>query len=129
MKKFLLDVYQDFLLEQKYWCDIRNSQFSNSEYKSYTNKQYNKLSIEQYYLLRYAPMYVEEYYEIYSKFLKLYKKSSINILSIGVGVGLDFWGFSDVILDLNRNINVDYLGVDIVDWNYRIKEMRFKNKS
>jgi hypothetical protein len=129
MKNFLLNIYENFLEEQDYWCEIVNSQFSNSQYKQYDNKHYTQRYIEQYYLLKYAPLYFEEYYEIYYEFLKHYKKEDIRILSIGVGAGLDFWGFTDVIVHLNKSIDVDYIGIDLVDWKYRFKDIRFLQKS
>jgi len=129
MKKFLQDIYQEFKAEQDYWCNIVKSQFSNSTYRKYENKQYGKKYIEQYYLLKYAPLYFEEYYEMYYKFLNLYKKYNINILSIGVGAGLDFWGLTEAVVHLDKDINVDYMGIDLVDWHYRFDGIRFLQKS
>ena len=74
-------------------------------------------------------MYLEEYYEIYCEFLKYYHKYEIKILSIGVGAGLDFWGFTDAVLHENKALNVDYMGIDIVDWYYRLEGIRFLQKS
>lgn len=129
MKKFLSNIYENFLAEQDYWCNIPESQFSNSQYRKYENKQYTQRHIEQYYLLKYAPLYLEEYYEIYYEFLKHYKKDNIKILSIGVGAGLDFWGFAEAIVHLNKTMNIDYMGIDLVDWKYRLKDIRFLQTS
>jgi len=129
MKKFLSNIYEDFLEEQDYWCNIPESQFSNSQYRKYENKQYIQSYIEQYYLLKYAPLYLEEYYEIYYEFLKHYKKDNIKVLSVGVGAGLDFWGFAEAIVHLNKTMNIDYLGIDSVDWKYRLKDIRFLQTS
>lgn len=129
MKNFLSNIYENFLAEQEYWCNIPESQFSNSQYKKYENKQYTQSYIEQYYLLKYAPIYLEEYYEIYYEFLKHYKKDNIKILSIGVGAGLDFWGFAEAVVHLNKTINIDYMGIDLVDWKYRLKDIRFLQTS
>jgi len=129
MKKFLSNIYKNFLEEQDYWCNIVESQFSNSQYRKYENKQYSQSYIEQYYLLKYAPLYLEEYYEIYYEFLQHYKKDNIKVLSVGVGAGLDFWGFADAIVHLNKTINIDYMGIDLVDWKYRLKDIRFLQTS
>jgi hypothetical protein len=129
MQKFLLNIYKNFLEEQKYWCNIPKSQFSNSQYKKYENKQYTELCIEQYYLLKYAPLYLEEYYEIYYEFLKYYKENNVKVLSIGVGAGLDFWGLAESVVHLNKTINIDYMGIDLVDWKYRLKDIRFLQTS
>lgn len=129
MKHFLSNIYENFLAKQDYWCDIPKSQFSNSQYRKYENKQYTQSHIEQYYLLKYAPLYLEEYYEIYHEFLKYYKEDNIKVLSIGVGSGLDFWGFAEAIVHLNKTINVDYMGIDLVDWKYRLKDIRFLQTS
>ena len=129
MKHFLSNIYENFLAKQDYWCDIPKSQFSNSQYRKYENKQYTQSYIEQYYLLKYAPLYLEEYYEIYHEFLKYYKKDNIKVLSIGVGSGLDFWGFAEAIVHLNKTINIDYMGIDLVDWKYRLKDIRFLQTS
>lgn len=129
MQQFLEHIYNDFKFEQDYWCNIPKSQFSNSKYRKYDNKQYSKKYIEQYYLLKYAPLYFEEYYEIYYRFLNLYKQENIQILSIGVGAGLDFFGFTEAIVYLDKNINIDYVGIDIVDWYYRFDNIKFLQKS
>lgn len=129
MKKFLSNIYENFLEEQDYWCNIPESQFSNSQYRKYENKQYTQNYIEQYYLLKYAPLYLEEYYEIYYEFLKHYKKDNIKVLSVGVGTGLDFWGFAEAIVHLNKTMNIDYMGIDLVNWKYRLKDIRFLQTS
>jgi hypothetical protein len=129
MKIFLSNIYENFLAEQEYWCNIPESQFSNSQYRKYENKQYSQSYIEQYYLLKYAPLYLEEYYEIYHEFLKHYKKDNIKVLSVGVGAGLDFWGFAEAIVRLNKTMNIDYMGIDLIDWKYRLKDIRFLQTS
>jgi len=129
MQQYLSKVYHDFLFTQHSWCKIPESQFSNSQYRKYDNKQYTESSIEQYYLLKYAPLYLDEYYEIYYNFLQHYKKQDIKVLSIGVGAGLDFWGFTDAIVHLNKTMNIDYMGIDLVDWKYRLQDIRFLKKS
>ena len=129
MNQYLLKIYSDFLEEKTMWCNLVNSQFSNSQYSNYNNKQYEQIYIEQYYLLRYAPLYMEEYHELYLNFLQYYCKSNIKILSVGVGSGLDFWGFANAVTYLKKTINIDYMGIDLVDWKYRLREIRFLQKS
>ncbi len=129
MKQFLSNIYKHFSITQNSWCSIAESQFSNSQYVKYDNQQYTKKCIEQYYLLKYAPLYLEEYHEIYYEFLKYYHKDEIKILSIGVGSGLDFWGFSDAVVQLNKTLNVDYMGIDIINWHYKLEGIRFLQKS
>jgi hypothetical protein len=129
MEKYLVKIYQDFLKEKDRWCHIGNSQFSNSSYKNYDDKQYEKNVIEQYYLLRFAPFYLEEYFEIYLQFLQMYEDGNLKVLSVGVGTGLDFWGLADAVIHLNKTVSIDYMGIDLVDWKYRLKEIRFLQKS
>jgi len=129
MKQFIEKVYKHFLITQDNWCNIPESQFLTSQYRKYENKQYKEKYIEQYYLLKYAPIYFEEYYEIYCEFLKYYKKDNIKVLSIGIGSGLDFWGFTEAVVDLNKTISIDYMGIDLVDWHYRFDSIRFLQKS
>ena len=129
MQQYLSKVYNDFIREQGTWCKIPESQFSNSQYRKYDNKQYTESSIEQYYLLRFAPIYLDEYYEIYFEFLKYYDKQNIKILSIGVGAGLDFWGFADAIVHFYQTMDIDYLGIDLIDWKYRLQDIRFLQTS
>ena len=128
MKDFLSLIYEGFQLENDNWCDIAKSQFSHSYDADYKNKNYDKRVINQFYLLKYAPIYKYEYYEMYKLFLKNFKQDTANIFSIGVGVGLDYWGLSDVIIDLKSNLNIDYLGIDVIDWEYRF-DIRFLQKS
>ena len=121
--KFMRKVKNDFLADKKNWCDLKNFQFTNGFYSTYENKAYNKIHMEQYYILKFFPMYFQEYMYAYEIFLESYDKENLKVLSIGVGSGVDYYALKEVLN--NKNISLDYTGVDIVDWKYRTSEINF----
>ncbi|MDD2225993.1 MAG: hypothetical protein PHD42_02625 [Dysgonamonadaceae bacterium] len=125
MTKFLERVYQDFQEEQHNWCELPLSQFVYNELSGKVYGGYDKTHYEQFYLLKYAPLYVSEYTEVYEDFLDRYPYKVLRILSVGVGAGLDYYGLEQA-LKKHTDIEVEYLGIDLVDWNYRDESIDFE---
>lgn len=113
----LKEVFFDFLdnLEKKeYLCELKNFGFKGEVLPDYNNK-----FIQQYYLLKYFPAYLTEYYYFYSEIIrKEFIEDNYNILSIGCGCGIDFWAMKLAKEKSNKDLNIKYTGVDIVNWSY-----------
>ncbi|GJL33386.1 hypothetical protein SB6411_01002 [Klebsiella spallanzanii] len=104
--KYVLD---DF--ENERWCDLNSKGFNNKNYLSKVNQQK--------YILKYYGAYFCELYELYEMFFNDFEGKEIKIMSIGCGSGVDCEALNRVCIDLNKDINKSYLGIDLVDWNYR----------
>ncbi len=92
---------------EREWCILNTT--------GLTTENYIDECQQEYYLLKYYPAYLAEYYRMYSKLFTMYKKESINIISIGCGAGIDYNALN-IIQDKPL---VDYLGIDIIDWSYK----------
>ena len=125
MKKFLTEIYEDFKMEEENWCEIADSQFVPNGLSNKIYGGYEREHFQQFYMLKYAPLYVLEYVEIYEEFLKEYDKDTLRVLSVGVGSGLDYYGLHKA-LDKRKDIELEYLGIDLVDWNYRDDNIDFE---
>ncbi len=125
MKDFLKRVYSDFRTQEENWCEISNSQFVPNGLSQKIYGGYDKEYFEQFYLLKYMPLYIAEYVEIYEDFLKEYDKDTLRVLSVGVGAGLDYYSLLGV-LENREDIEMDYMGIDLVDWKYRDEEIDFE---
>ncbi len=125
MKDFLTEIYEDFKLQEENWCEIADSQFVPNSLNNKIYGGYDKKHFEQFYLLKYTPLYIAEYVEIYEEFLKIYDKSTLRVLSVGVGAGLDYYSLLGA-LGNREDIELDYMGIDLVDWNYRDEEINFE---
>ena len=98
-------------------CDLVNVNFKDSNIPDYNYK-----IIQQIYLLKYFAAYLFEYYEMYNKLVNdNIIEFPFNILSIGCGCGLDYYGLDYAlrINEMNCKGYVIYNGVDIAEWNYR----------
>lgn len=124
MKNFLEKIYEDFTSEEENWCHLKNSQFISNGLPNHY-KEYDKKYIQQFYLLKYAPLYIVEYMEIYERFLKDYDKKTLKVLSVGIGSGLDYYALSNVLKN-RKDIELEYLGIDLVDWDYRSGKINFE---
>jgi len=106
IEDFLNTVHTNFL--QKEWCVLNNTTLHIDYYQDVCQQEY--------YLLKYFPAYLAEYYIAYKSFFeKMYSSSSLNVVSIGCGAGIDYYAlslFPDKIID-------NYTGIDIVDWEYK----------
>ena len=125
MKKFLTEIYEDFKTEEENWCEIADSQFVPNGLRNKIYGGYEKEHFQQFYMLKYAPLYVAEYTEIYEEFLKEYDRSTLSVLSVGVGAGLDYYGLYGALKN-RENIELEYMGIDLVDWIYRDEEIDFE---
>ena len=120
MHKVMLDklnqIYEDFKnnIEDKL-CDLKCFKFTSDNIPDYNNP-----NIQRYYLLRFMLGYFCEYYLIYSDIMDLnFLKNDYNILSIGCGCGIDFWGLKMAKQMEETNVSINYTGIDIVEWLYR----------
>ncbi len=125
LTSFMTKIKNDFQTQQENWCDIRHFQFTNGYYSEYANTHYGKAYMEQYYILKFFPFYFEECMNAYVQFLQSYDKSTLKVLSIGVGNGVDYLALKELIRANNLNIDLDYVGVDIIDWRYRDEDINF----
>jgi hypothetical protein len=83
---------------------------------------YNDSLVQQLYMLRFFPAYLAEYYLMYRKMLRDgFLPQQLNVLSIGCGCGVDFRGLEFAVRDSRKyaDAQIDYTGVDIVDWEYQ----------
>lgn len=124
MKSFIQskmdEIFQDFINDingMQTLCDLKTLRFNGGIIPNY-----NESYIQRLYLLRYFPAYLIEYYYMYGTLLNLnFIKFPLNILSIGSGCGLDYYGLVFALkhrgISINENLN--YTGIDIVDWKYK----------
>jgi len=112
VRNFLNKIFTDFLSMKDRWCEINNFALNTSSYQHpYCQK---------YYLLKYFPAYLAEYYLIYKSFFERYQPIQVNILSIGCGVGIDYFSLQIYCSQHNNiSIPIEYIGVDIIDWEDR----------
>jgi len=114
-------VHQDFLTEN--WCVL------NQIDRRFDKNSYRVKVFQQFYLLKYFAAYFAEYYMAYSRFMskhyKIFEGKTLKILSIGFGSGIDLSALSCVISDFNINIEIDYYGIDPIDWNYKPQTIPF----
>ena len=122
---FMTKIKNDFHTQQENWCDIKHFQFTNGYYSEYANTHYGKVYMEQYYILKFFPFYFEECMEAYAQFLESYDKPTLKVLSAGVGNGVDYIALQELIRANNLDIELDYVGVDIIDWKYRDERIDF----
>ncbi|MGL4762370.1 MAG: hypothetical protein ACRCWG_13060 [Sarcina sp.] len=103
------------------FCLLHGGKFNEKNIPDYSNE-----IIEEHYLLKYLPAYLLEYNEIYNKILDCeFFGDKLNILSLGCGTGIDFWGAYYAIE--NRVVDIEYTGVDCCRWKY-YKEVEGKCK-
>lgn len=102
-------VFEEFIYER--WCDLDGSKLCSDDYSS--------IVCQQRYILKYYGAYFCELYGLYEGFLRNFDGDELNILSLGCGNGVDCEALNRVMIDLNTNITINYVGVDIVDWSYR----------
>jgi hypothetical protein len=106
---FIDVVFEDFKANS--WCEINEFELSVDSYMVLANQQK--------YILKYYAAYFCEYYELYNDFLKRFGGKKVNIISIGCGPGIDCDALNRVIKDNSIDIEVKYLGIDLVDWAYK----------
>lgn len=113
----LNQIFNDFIMdleETNRYCKLKSFNFSDDNLPNYNDE-----IIQKYYLLRFMMAYFTEYYEIYNQTIKMnFLDNRFNILSIGCGCGIDFWGLRFAKQQINSDINIRYTGLDIVEWSY-----------
>jgi hypothetical protein len=124
MNKFIQSkietVYGDFCEEAKKeenLCTLKDFSFAGA------GRFYKQPLARKFYTLKYVPAYLAEYSHIYGKILKedFLPQDDIDILSLGCGCGVDYWGFhfaaQDRIKDFKKTSS--YTGFDLIEWEYR----------
>lgn len=108
----IFDDFQDELNNYESCCYLKNLRFDKGNIPDYSDKL-----IQQLYMLRYFPAYLIEYYTMYKKLKEIKFLEQYNVLSIGCGCGIDYYG---LYFALDENIDqICYTGIDKVDWLYR----------
>lgn len=109
------EIHTDFQSEinNEFLCDLKNIRYDQA-----CGPDYSQRKVQQLYLLRYFPAYLCEYKYLYQKVIEANVISSnFNILSIGCGCCVDYYG---AYLALGRSItNLQYCGIDPIDWLYK----------
>ncbi|MDO6543687.1 hypothetical protein [Photobacterium sanguinicancri] len=109
LEEKIRNVFDEFI--DGNWCELNNSRLNSDSYSSIVNQQK--------YILKYYGAYFCELYEMYETFLRTFKGQTLNVLSLGCGSGVDCEALNRVKSDMELEIDINYLGIDIVDWNYR----------
>jgi len=96
-------------------CKLKDLTFQRGNFPKYIN------SIQQFYLLKYFYAFFTEYYIMYQKLFNNDFKPPFKILSLGAGAFIDYYSIKYLMRDRGLNIknNLEYTGVDIVDWGYK----------
>jgi hypothetical protein len=119
IENFMCTVFNDFQknVNKEALCDLKELNFKGGHLPDYT-----KEIIQQLYLLRYFPAYLTEYKYLYKKIIDDTHLESINVLSIGCGSFIDYYGLIFAIKS-NRvssfDIPVKYIGIDVINWKYK----------
>lgn len=122
IKSKLETVYSDFCEaaeNSEGLCALKKFSFAGGGSPDYADPL-----VRKYYMLKYFPAYLAEYYLMYSKLIrnKFLPEDDIDILSIGCGCGVDYWGFhfsAKKRLKDNFRSTSSYTGYDIIPWEYR----------
>lgn len=89
-------------------------------YKGTQHPDYTKPAVQLDYFIKYAYAYTFEYKELYKRFFSRTALSDeLKVTSVGCGGMLDRRGLAEALSEIGRTCNVEYEGVDIVDWKYR----------
>lgn len=131
MRNFLnstiLSVFSEFyhnVTDQRF-CNLKTLRFDGGNVPNYCD-----LTIQQLYLLRYLAGYTVEYFLMYSHIFSLdYLGLPINILSLGAGPGIDFYGayFATKNYGIDSTNNLHYTGIDRVDWSRYQDKLNLQN--
>ena len=124
MKQFinnkLKEIFADFKrdADQKgCLCELKGTNFQGGRIPDYKNA-----FVQRYYLLRFFPAYLAEYYLMYDKLFSIeFLSPPFNVLSIGAGCFVDYYGLhfaKEVRKDYSL---IDYTGIDSIDWHYKGK--------
>lgn len=116
---------EDYINAAGKCCKLKECMFSAAEMPDY-----NDIDIQYLYIIRYYMAYLCEYRYIYGKILSSLKESEISVLSIGAGCLLDLDGLNYAMYDTGTpKGNVDYSGVDVADWKYKVIVQSIQNEA
>ncbi|HBN84924.1 MAG TPA: hypothetical protein DDZ89_13900 [Clostridiales bacterium] len=114
MNEIFYDFHRD-LNRMKRFCVLKGLRFDKDPLPDYSIPVIQRL-----YLLRYFPGYLVEYYLMYKEMLKKdFLGDQLNIISIGSGCGIDFWGCKFANDELEKKKKIRYTGLDKVNWKYQ----------
>lgn len=113
--------FLDYLSNSNTLCELKSITFEFSCFPQYSN-----VHVQQLYLLRYVYAYAYEYKKMYKE---LFKKVSfgtcISITSIGCGNMIDYWSLKEALFESgNTETVINYTGVDLIDWQYKVKSVK-----
>ena len=91
-------------------CALKGLNFSAYE----RLPDYGIPAIQRLYLLRYAYAYLAEYYYMYGYLMERFGGNRWNVLSIGAGCGLDYYGAYFSVGTRLESLN--YIGIDRINW-------------
>lgn len=119
MREFLNDIMEKIFVEFKQeleelesCCCLKRLRFNQGMIPDYSQK-----IIQQLYLLRYFPAYFIEYYDIYNDLIEMNFLDEFNVLSVGCGCVVDYYG---LYYALNNDVDrICYTGIDKIDWAYK----------
>ena len=121
--EYLQQIFDDFKGEIEYsgdtLCGLKRLSFEAGGLPNY-----NDIQIQRLYLLRYVFAYAFEYTKMYEEVLQdMDNPTAISVASIGCGNGIDYWALVQALKNYwNQECNIRYVGIDEIDWNYRIEK-------
>ena len=126
IKNYIETIYNDlkqymYMYSEGVLCELDDLYFYDNHIPDY-----NKYCVQQLYLLRYSYAYIFEYMEMYTLLFGFFYSNRIDyrnseILSIGSGAGLDLYALDSLYnknLYYRDNFPINYVGLDIIDWQY-----------
>lgn len=97
---------------------LKGVSFQGVDHIDYDDKQ-----VQELYILRYVYSYAFEYKMMFSEILSRFEGAEkLSILSLGCGPLPDYWGLGAAYAEDYNGIdrdNIQYTGVDLIDWNYK----------
>ncbi len=123
IKQYLDEIYEDFsdyVDDNNGLCHLQDLSYN------YGNiPDYNDINLQQLYLLRYTFSYAFEYKYMFQSFFKKEEiGDKIRMTSFGCGNMIDYWAAAECLEDIDSDCKIIYEGLDLIDWNYKIKKRR-----
>lgn len=113
------EIFEDFKgeLNNLHTCCV----LKNIRYDGGNIPDYSQNIVQQLYLLRYSAAYLIEYYAIFKRLIDMNFLDEYNVLSIGSGCGLDYYGLHFALSEISQELvnNICYTGIDVINWNYK----------
>ena len=120
--QYLQDIYED--LQRYIDNDVCLCKFKELNFEAGALPDYEDINIQQLYLLRYAFAYAFEYSRMYLDVLsQMDDVNNISVTSVGCGSMIDYWSLVHA-LEIKHKLDcsIRYVGIDKIDWNYKIAE-------